>query len=324
MPPLNIQQQFFEKLKSITPHEQLAVNVSEVLEISTSEAYKKISGKSLLNIRQIEQLCNKFKVSFEYNPMQSSNKVLFSYSDLTSGKGDIENYLDNLYNSLTYINSAPDCFITCSTDDIPVFHLFQYPELSAFKLFFWKNRIQQRTKRTELFSLNSINKKLVNKCFRLHNEYMKIPATEIWTKGSLLNTLYQIEYAIDARLIKDKSIILQLCDQLEFTIREVAEYAMIEEKNNIDNKPIKFNWYFCENIGTTTYLANVSNGLVCYQRFNTFNNLQTDDKAYCVEINLWMQSLIKESICVSGQGEKQRNNYIEETIKNINQLKNHF
>lgn len=323
MPPLNIQQQFFERLKSITPHEQLANNVADVLKVSISEAYKKISGKSLINIEQIQLLCNKFKISFEYNPVRADSKVLFSYSNLTSGKIDIEKYLDNLYNNLFYIRSAANPYLTCTTDDIPVFHLFQYPELSAFKLFFWQNRIHS-TKRNELFSARSINKKLANKCLLLHKEYMSIPCTEIWTKSSLLNTLYQIEYIAAARLIKEKELMIKLCDQLQQTIMDVAEYAVEEIKINPGGNKTPFKWYFCENIGSTTYLAHVNDRYFCYQRFNTFNNLQTDDATYCNEVKLWIQSLIKESICVSGQAEKHRNSYIEETIKSIEEIKNRF
>jgi hypothetical protein len=86
----------------------------------------------------------------------------------------------------------------------------------------------------------------------------------------------------------------------------------------------EFKWYFCENIGSTTYLANAGDKYFCYQRFNTFNNLQTDDAAYCNEVKLWIRSLIMESVCVSGQAQKHRNTYIEETIKSIEELKNRF
>lgn len=324
MPALSVQQQFFERLKSVTPHEQLAINVSETLEVSVSEAYKKISGKSLLNIEQIEKLCNKFKVSFEFNPFQSTNKVLFSYSNLASGKDDIEKYLDNLYNNLNYIGSSSDGFITCTTDDIPVFHLFQYPELAAFKLFFWQNRMKPSGKPNKPFSNKLIERKYINKCLLLHKQYINIPGTEIWTKSSLLNTLYQIEYAREALLIRDKELMNVLCGQLQMTINDVAEYAVEKAKINFSGEKVEFNWYFCENIGSTTYLAKANEKLSCFQRFNTFNTLQTDDNDFCTEVDLWIQNLIKESICVSGQGEKQRNNYIEETMENINQLKDRF
>ncbi|MEO6456292.1 MAG: hypothetical protein ABIN97_19605 [Ginsengibacter sp.] len=323
MPALELQQQFFERLKSITPHEQLVANVSEVLDVSVSEAYKKISGRSLINIEQIQLLCNKFKVSFEYNPAQSGSKVLFSYSNLFSGKDDIEKYLDNLYNNLVYIKSSANGYISCTTDDIPVFHLFQYPELAAFKLFFWQNRIHAN-KKSEPFSVQLIDKKLTNKCLLIHKEYMSIPGSEIWTKSSLLNTLYQIEYVVAARLIKEKELMIKLCDQLQQTIMDVADYAVDEAKSDLAGNKVAFKWYFCENIGSTTYLANVNDSYYCYQRFNTFNNLQTDDAAYCNEVNFWIQSLIKESICVSGQGEKYRNTYIEETIKSIEEIRNRF
>ena len=78
MPATDLQRTFFAKLKSVIPHEQLAVNVSNVLQVSPGEAYKKISGKSLINIEQILLIFNRFKVNFEYIPVQSVEKILFS------------------------------------------------------------------------------------------------------------------------------------------------------------------------------------------------------------------------------------------------------
>jgi hypothetical protein len=320
MQPEDVQHNFFERIRATIPNEQLSVNVALVLNISSSEAYKKIAGKSLLNLGQIQLLCDKFRVGFDYNPVISSNRVLFSYAPLSPKEG-IEEYLDNLYNSLEYIRSVEDSHIICSTDDIPVFHLFQFPELTAFKLFFWEGRVGPKNKKTEVFSAKAINKKLTAKCFDLYKVYAGISGTEIWTKSSLLSILFQIEYAIEARLITDKGLIFKLCDQLELTIKEVEGYAINEEKHTIAGKPVAFKLYFCENIGNTIYLAKVNDGLTCYQRFNTFNNLQTSDQAYCEEVDQWMKSLIKESICVSGEGEKQRNVYIGDLIKSIDNLR---
>jgi hypothetical protein len=321
MQPADVQQNFFERLKAISPNEQLAINVAKVLNISSSEAYKKIGGKSLLNIEQIQLLCDKFQIGFEYDPALSRNKALFSYTPFSLGKGDVEKYLDNLYNNLLHIRSVPDSHIICSTEDIPMFHLFQFAELSSFKLFFWESRVGSKNKKTALFSAKTINKKLVSKCFNLYKEYMGIAGTEIWTNSSFLSTLYQLEYAIEARLITDRTLILQLCDQLEQSMREVEGYAINEARNTIAGTPVPFKWYLCENIGSTIYLAKMNDHRSCFQRFNTFNNLQTTDEIYCDEVEQWMNSLIKESICISGQGEKERNKYIDQTMKSINRVR---
>ena len=319
----NLQKQFFERLKAVSGEEQLSNNVAKVLQLSTSEAYKKISGKSLLNIEQIQLLCDKFRISFEYSPVQANDKVLFSYSKINSIENSIELYLENLHKNLLYIKSFPNGTITSTSDDIPVFNSFKYTELAAFKLYFWQNRTNKKNKNIitgQPFSSSTVSKELTDKCLQLYDIYCSIPGTEVWTKGSILNSLFQIEYAIEARLIKDKEMMATLCNQLKMTIANVSDFAVNEEKTNCAGDKVKFSWYFCENIGSTTYLINVNNNLMCYQRFNTFNSLQTDDAGYCNEVNLWIKSLIKESICVSGQGEKQRNLYIEETTKSIDEL----
>ena len=322
--PLQTQKSFFEKLKAVIPNEQLANNVAEVLDISVGEAYKKISGKSLINIEQILSLCNKFKVSFDYNPLHGDNKALFSYSNFMLGEHRIDNYLDNFYKTLLYIKSEKNGSIICTTDEIPIFHLFKYPELAAFKIYYWLSR-QTKNKtcaKKEPFSIEAIDKQIIEKCFQMHKEYKSIPSTEIWSKTSLQNTLQQIEYAVDAYFITDKKLLLKLYDQLENTISDIEEYSVNGIKNNESLHPIHFNWSVCENIASTTYLFKANENMGCYQRFNTFNTLQTNDAAYCNEVNLWIGNVYKESVCFSGQSEKQRNIYVTSTIDAIHAVKN--
>lgn len=323
---LQTQKTFFEKLKAVIPNEQLANNVADVLDISVGEAYKKISGKSLINFEQLLLLCNKFNVSFNYNPLNGDNKALFSYSSFLSGEYTIERYLDNFYKTLLYIKSQKNSSVICTTDEIPIFHLFKYPELAAFKIYYWKSR-QNKNKpgiKMESFSVDAIDKELIEKCYLIYKEFNCVASTEIWAKTAIQYTLQQIEYAVDAFYIRDKKLLTKMYEALENVIYDVAEYSINGIKNNESDHPIHFNWAVCENIASTTYLYKADDNMGCYQRFNTFNTLQTDDKAYCNEVNLWINNIYRESTCFSGQSEKHRNIYVTSTINAIHAVKDQF
>lgn len=162
---------------------------------------------------------------------------------------------------------------------------------------------------------------MIDKCIQMNKEYNCIPSTEIWSKNSIQNTLNQIEYAVDAYFIKDKKLLIRLYQQVENTIYDVEEHSVNGTKGNELNSGY-FIWSICENIASTTYLFKSNDNMGCYQRFNTFNTLQTNDHAYCNEVDLWIGNVFKESTCFSGQSEKQRNGYVTSTIDVINAAKN--
>src|SRR6478672_6217822 len=136
---LKLQLDFFEQLKSaMPPYQNLAQSVSEVLGITTNEAYKKIRGNSLLNLHQIVKLSDSFGVPFIYKPEQLPS-VTFDYLSVDQQTPNMLLYLQDLLKNLKQIQNSNTKHITITTDDIPLFHFFKYPELTCFKLFFWSD-----------------------------------------------------------------------------------------------------------------------------------------------------------------------------------------
>jgi hypothetical protein len=187
--------------------------------------------------------------------------------------------------------------ISCATDDIPFFHLFKYPELTAFKLHFWNNRIikNRETWHGEAFDLNKANKKDILAAYQLYKIYQAIPCVEIWTKSNLLITIDQIRYAAETHGLKDKKSGRLICEQL-------------------------IDWYFCDLVGSVTYLAETAEKRFCFLRFNTFNNLQSDDEALCEEVDMWLQSLLNDATGFSGHASKHRNTYLQGVVKTCEEL----
>lgn len=81
-----------------------------------------------------------------------------------------------------------------------------------------------------------------------------------------------------------------------------------------------FNWYHCDVLGSISYLVDLKENMACYNRFNTFNYLRTEDHAYCKQTKNWMQTLIMKSVSFSGQGEKHRNKYLYNAFAECDKL----
>ena len=310
----NQQALFFQAIKASLPeYQNLALSVAEELGISTNEAYKKIRGDSNLTFQQIIKLSDCFDVPFLYNPKQSLS-VTFSYLSVNEDL-DMIGYLRNLLDNIKAIKNSNKKHITITTDDIPLFHFFKYPELTSFKLFFWANSANN----LEMpFSSSFLSDEIIKISQELHATYLEIPSTEIWSKDTVTGTLEQIRYAFEAGHLTDTELAVKIVEQVRYCLTDMNMYA-ISSKKTIDPNHT-FNWYNCDVLGSIAYLVDFKDRMACYNRFNTFNYLRTEDQAYCKQTKQWMQGLIMKSVSFSGQGEKHRNKYLYNAFAECDKL----
>ncbi|MBE5321237.1 hypothetical protein IM793_18900 [Pedobacter sp. MR2016-19] len=310
----NQQALFFQAIKAVLPeYQNLALSVAEELGISTNEAYKKIRGDSNLTFQQIIKLSDCFDVPFLYNPKQSLS-VTFSYLSVNEDL-DMIGYLQNLLDNIKAIKNSNKKHITITTDDIPLFHFFKYPELTSFKLFFWANS----TNNIGIpFSSSYISDEIIKISQELHAAYLEIPSTEIWSKDTVTGTLEQIRYAFEAGHLTDNELAVKIVEQVRYCLTDMNMYA-ISSKKTIDPDHT-FNWYSCDVLGSIAYLVDFKDRMTCYNRFNTFNYLKTEDQSYCKQTKQWMQGLIMKSVSFSGQGEKHRNKYLYNAFAECDKL----
>ncbi|SHF69298.1 hypothetical protein SAMN04488522_103343 [Pedobacter caeni] len=312
---INMQQNFIDRLKLTLPaYQNPAQSIADCLDISLNEAYKKIRNKSALTLQQIVKLSDTFKIPIVYQP-EDTPTVTFSYPKIEGGAPNMEDYLLDLLSNLKLIHASKEKHLTIVTDDIPLFHLFKYPELTAFKLFFWFESLSSTPQR---FERSFVMENITTVAQELNRIYLEIPSTEIWAKNSIHGSLEQIRYAFEAGYIGDHSLAEELVVQLRYCLTDMNMYAM-SSKKTIDVSHT-FNWYNCDVLGTIAYLAEMNGTKVCFNRFNTFNFLKTEDPEYCLQTKAWMQSLMRKSVSFSGQGEKHRNKYIYQAFQECDAL----
>ena len=319
------QERFFEELKKNIPSNNLLANVLESsLGISKSEAYNKLKGNSSLTISQIEFLCNKYNIHFEINPQASTDSCIIKFTPFHTGNMNISEYMNSLKKVMEDLCKSGITKMICATDDIPFYHLFKYPELAAFKLHFWDNKIikYKRNQENAIFDFTKANKKDIRTAFELHKIYQSIPSVEIWTKSHLLITIDQIKFAAESHILKDKKIGKIFCEQLIETLKDIESYAIKSSKT--ENTQTPFDWYSCDVIGNVTYLAELPKKNICFLRFNTFNSIQSEDESLCAEVNMWLQSLLNDATGFSGHGTKHRNAYLQSAIKTCTDLSDMF
>jgi hypothetical protein len=317
----NAQAAFFKQFKDRLPPQSLIANeLADSLRISKSEAYNKLKGNSGLTLQQLELLCNKYDINFEIKPATTLNSCNVRFTPFHTGQVSISIYIERLNYQIQQVAMKGLKKLTCSTDDIPFFHLFKYRELTAFKLHFWNSRIytQRKNKPEQVFEFKKANKKDISNAYELYRLYQQIPSTKIWTKSELLIIVDQLRYAIESKLISDKKLQGIICQQLLEVLNDIEGYAIDGIKNKIYNTA--YDWFYCDVVGNVSYLAEREDNDYCFLRFNTFNNFESSDSSLCTEVRMWLNSLLNDAVGFSGQGSKHRNIYLENVRRNIQTL----
>lgn len=316
-----IQVEFIHQIaRKIGEEKVLAAELSSALGISKSEAYGKANGSSLLTTTQILTLCDAYGIDFSIVREKGRSSAKVGFIPFHAIDYSLYDYIKSLENFLATLSTANNKKIICATDDIPVFHMFKYPELTAFKLHFWNLRIANNP--DIVFDINRFDSSILQTAQQLHELYIQIPSTEIWTNHLSLNTIEQIRYAAENELFANKETGKLICEQLTNTIKDVEAYALKGSKT--DDAASDFEWYFYNVIGGITYLAEADDRRTAFIRFNTFNNLQVDNGPLCDEVAHWLSHLIQDSTGFSKQGSVQRNRYLKRAYESFEQLQKLF
>src|SRR5262249_12134624 len=133
---------FFNHIRSKLPtYISFAEEIATQLNISTDSAYRRIRGEKPLSLDEVQILCNAFGVSVDQIFQVRSNNFIFSGNMVDNIAFGLDKYLEDITHTLEMFRAIPDVHLYYYNKDIPVFHHMQFPELSAFKFFFWKRTV---------------------------------------------------------------------------------------------------------------------------------------------------------------------------------------
>ena len=198
MNPTELQVSFFKKIKDKLPsHISLPDIIATQLNISNDSAYRRIRGEKSLTLDEIEILVSKTNVSLDqfFKVNGNSNEINFAGKLIDHEIFDFEDYLTGIVNQLQIFVEADEKEMVIFNKDIPMFVYFMFPELAAFKCYFWSRYTLNNSKFNKgqfliedyIKSFNSIGKKI-------SDLYSQIPSTEIWNVDCINTVIRQIEY----------------------------------------------------------------------------------------------------------------------------------
>lgn len=327
MQPDKTQQALFQQIKTSLPqHLSLVNEVAVALSVSNDSAYRRIRGETSLTLDEFKMLCTHFKVT--PNLSATSNEMVnFYYQHIENSEKGFEGYLLGLLGALQKTDAFETKKIIMAAKDIPLFHLFQFPKYSAFKMFFWMKSIMNVPEfENRKFHPSLISKQFIDLGKQMSELYIKIPATEIWTEETINTAVRQIEYYWESGFFEKKEDALQLCEEVTQMISHIQKQAELGFKFYPGKKPFgqenNFLLYYSDFIiANNSIFTLAGNNKTTYITHHTFKALVTTNSAFCDETEQWLNNLLKKSFLISSISEKQRNQFFQKIQDNIGKLK---
>ena len=323
----DIQTRFLNAIKQMLPAStSLVSELSDLLQVSNDSAYRRIRGETLLSLDEIAKICQHFKFSLDSLFNIDVGTVTFNYKML-KGIEQYKEYLESIVKDLTMIAESEDSEIVYAATDIPLFHHFRYPKLTAFKMFYWLRAVVNDPELVnERFSFNIISQELIELGRKVYDLYSIIPSNELWTNATITSNLKQIEYFWDSGVFMSQNDALDICNELREEISFIQRQAELKSKV-IFSDQVKsghednFLLHVSDiEIGNNCILVRMNKFKGVYISHQTFNKLFTTNTWFTEETSLWLSGIIQKSTLISGVAEKIRYQFFRDILKQIDKL----
>jgi hypothetical protein len=304
---------FFNHIRSqLAPHLSFVDEVAELLDISNDSAYRRIRGEKPISLDEVQLLCGKYKVSVDQLLQLNNNTVLFAGNRVNNVTFRFNDYLRDVLNSLKLFKTLKNGQIYFFNKDVPLFHFMQFPELSAFKFFFWKRTlIGYPDLARQQFNGNEDDTETRETAKEIIRLYTQIPSTEIWTEESIHVTIRQIEFYRHTNIFADKDTLLLVYTQLVELLNHMEAQAEAGRKFIFNQAPMATNapYHIYVNeclIGDNSIYVHADDKQIAYLNHNGLNFMGTQDKTFCDYTYKNLQNIISKSTHISLVGEKER------------------
>ena len=323
----NSQVSFLKKLEDLIPQNvSLVHELTDLLNISLDSAYRRLRGETSLSFDEIITLCSHFKISFDSFMRLESGNVTFNYTLMVEDESSFENYLVSLRNDMKIISEAKQKQVIYACEDITIFHQFNLPLISAFKMFYWMKSIMNIPAfQSQKFDFNLIRPDFLELGQEIYGYYCNMPSIEIWTDTTIQSTIKQIAFYWSSGVFKTEEDAIGICECLREELQHVQLQAETGNKHIGNNRTIdntaNFILYFSDiEITTNCVLVKLGETKSVYLGHLSFNHMSTSDKIYCDETEMWLNNLIKKSIPISGVSEKYRYQFFKKAYNQIDEL----
>jgi hypothetical protein len=324
-----LQQQLFRHLKeSLPPHLSLVDGLCQLLDLSADSVYRRIRGEKPVTLIELKQICEHYRLSLDQLLQLKNDSVLFQAPGIMHLSIPFADHMKGMLEQFKYFNSFKQGEIFYLCKDAPFWYFFLFPEMAAFKTFFWCKTINNEpTLANQSFSLEEHR---FEECFaigrQILEEHSRMNTVELWNLESIHSSINQIAYYRDAGIFRDKKDLIAVVDSFIQMIDHLQAQAAKGVKfmpgaTDVTHRgPIQF--YVNELIlGNNTILLNLDDKKVSMITYSVFSYLITQDERFAAKAFDTFNTLLSRSTLVSRSGEKDRNRFFNTLRDKVDQLR---
>jgi hypothetical protein len=302
---MDVQTQFFRRLRSRIPKHLAAENeIAKLLHLDLEAAFRLMRGIDTLSLAQAEQLSVAYHLSLDNLRPQAPTFIPFQYNAINYNASSVEAYFDTIMKEIKNIDLYGTRSLYYAASDLPVFALFQFPELSAFKLFYWAKHVYHLPEFTDAkLALKHFPLEVLQSAERTWKQYLKLPSIEVLSAEVINNVLREIialwhlgEFAVQKDALLVVKQVGEMVDQIERQAELGKKFHPYLPLPNATN----YTLYYTEiGINNNTLLVKSDTGITTYVCQNELNFLNTDNEAFCLHTQKWFYQLIGNAELIS-------------------------
>ena len=321
------QESLFNAIKSSLPSNiSLVHDISELLGISYDSAYRRIRSEKELSLDELKMLSLHYKISIDTLFNLKNNNIVFNSLFLSEQGITFGEWLRLMLDQVKMINLFKEKELIYSAKDIPIFHYFEFPEIFAFKVYFWHKALIPSQEFTEKLITLVVCDKMLEIGRQIAITYSKIPTCELWNEETFNSIIRQIEFCFVSGYFSKKDDAIRLCDVLEKMINHLQHQAevgfLFPYGTNPEGIEGSFKLYCNEVLlGDNTIFVKMNGNPTTFLTYNVLNLLITSNPLFCQQIEKSLRILMQESTLISSTSAKDRNRFFIQIIDKINGLR---
>lgn len=331
MNAVELQIAFLKEIKNQLPqHLALVDALAEQLNISNDSAYRRIRGEKHLTFDEIQILAAHFKISLDSFLHLQNDALIFWGKNIDRHTFDFENYLQGIVSQLQYFMKAREKQMFNLNKDIPIFHHFMFPELAAFKSYFWSRYNLDYTQfNREQFLIDDFIDIFNNTGKKISDLYLQIPSTEIWNLDCINTTIRQIDYYRETRIFKSQqdietvyNCLEKLVDYIELMVEHGYKFPFSKPDQQ---EKVKYSVYINEFVlGDNTVLVELDGQKMVFLNHNVINYIMTNNHEFINYTFETLKVLLRKSRLISEISERDRQLFFNTLRERIHERRKLF
>jgi hypothetical protein len=324
-----LQQELFRYVKeSLPPHLSLVDELCQLLDLSADSVYRRIRGEKPIALTELKCICEHYNVSIDQLLQLKNDSVLFQAPGIMNGATPFADHMKGMLAQFSYFNSFNESHIFYLCKDAPFWYFYLFPEMAAFKTFFWCKTINNEPALMDKsFSLEEYPFK---DCFAIGQQILeahsRMNTVELWNLESIHSSINQVAYYRDAGIFRDKKDLVTVVDSFirmldHLQAQAAAGVKFMPGATNVTHKGL-IQFYVNELIlGNNTILLNLDDKKISMITYSVFSYLITRDERFAAKAFGTFNTLLSRSTLVSRSGEKDRNRFFNTLRDKVNELR---